>query len=584
MKGQTMKGQTMKLMAIMCQAALGAAMAFGEANAQIAPVSLAEAANASRVDRVAADGKGGWLDLGNNDLHVLPSGLREFGGIPFDLPPNAGEDDKTCVVLGRPNGARTASVTVPEGTTGEELYLLHATADAESLQDVDVGTVVLTYADGSSRRCEVAGLRDVTDWTSGRSFQNSVRAWSEYNHNTQVSLFVSRFSVGQAQKLSRISFEASGKCPWMIVAVSLGEPCPVKRIEAPLLLTKTYRLPPLPQAPLERPVPGRRPKNVILIIGDGMGQGAIGFTSRYCRGREKALLLQQLPVATTCTTVSVEGKTTDSAAAATALATGSKTMNGMLGLRARSDAERKNATRLTPFTERLHARGISVGLFTNDPLFGATPAGFFAHVAGRGEAGMIAAQAAESGFEILIGNPGTLRTFDKGFMAKNGYVAATTLEELCTADRSAKVFGAIGFGDDEEGLSRGVAEVIGRLAQNERGFFLMAESATVDHGSHRNIPADTVLGVAQVDWMTKVALDFAMSRGDTLVLVTGDHETGGVNFSKGVSGRLEITYSTVSHTSRPVAFYAYGPGAERFAGAIDNTDVAKQISLLLLED
>lgn len=571
---------TMKRWAVLFLAALGAVTAFGE-RTEIRPIPLGAAANAARIDVEAADGKGGWLDLGSNDLHVLPSGLRDFGGIPFDIPPDAGEDGRTCLVLGRPNGARTATVEVPEGMSGKVLYLLHATADADALLNVEVGSVVLTYADGSTKRLGVSGRRDASDWTSGRSFRNCVRVWSEYNHNTQVSLFVSQFAVDRA--LRRISFEASGMCPWMVVGVSLGEKSPVRRIEAPLLLTKTYRLPTPPSEALARPVPGQRPKNVILIIGDGMGRGAIGFTSTYCRGREKALLFEQFPVATTCTTVSVEGKTTDSAAAATALATGSKTMNGMLGLRARSDAERKSATRLVPFTERLHARGVSVGLLTNDPLFGATPSGFYAHVSGRGESGKIAAQAAESGFEILIGNAATLRVFNKANMAARGYVAVTTLEELCAADSATKVFGAIDFKEDEEDLSRGVAEVIRRLARNERGFFLMAESATPDHGSHSNIPMGTVMGVAQVDWMAKVALDFARTRGDTLVLVTGDHETGGVNFAKGVSGKVEITYTTTGHTERPVAFYAYGPGAERFEGALDNTDVAKTLSSLLLE-
>lgn len=574
---------TMKRWTVLFLAALGAVTAFGE-RTEIRPIPLGAAANAARIDMEAADGKGGWLDLGSNDLHVLPAGLRDFGGVPFDIPPDAGEDGKTCLVLGRPNGARTATVEVPEGISGKVLYLLHATADAEALLNVKVGAVVLTYADGSTKRQDISGRRDAADWMSGRSFQNCVRVWSEYNHNTQVSLFVSQFAVDRAQALRRISFEATGKCPWMVVGMSLGEKRPVKRIEAPLLLTKTYRLPTPPESPLARPVPGQRPKNVILIIGDGMGRGAIGFTSTYCRGREKTLLIEQFPVATTCTTVSVEGKTTDSAAAATALATGSKTMNGMLGLRARSDAERKSATRLVPFSERLHARGVSVGLLTNDPLFGATPSGFYAHVSGRGEAGKIAAQAAESGFEILIGNSATLQAFSRDDMAAHGYVAATTPAELRAADPAAKVFGAIDFGDDEEGLSRGVAEVIRRLARNERGFFLMAESATPDHGSHSNIPMGTVMGVAQVDWMAKAALDFATARGDTLVLVTGDHETGGVNFAKGVSGKVEITYTTTGHTERPVAFYAYGPGAERFEGGIDNTDVAKIVSSLLMPE
>ena len=567
------------LSVVLCAVALAGLAA--DAKPSVIPLPLGAAANASRLDREAADGKGGWLDIGSNDLHVLPAGTLDCSGVPFAIPADRGETDKTCIVLGRKGGASRAELAMPDGTVGPCLYLLHATADSVRMNKVKIGIVRLHYAEGQPVDMSVRTKRDVLDWTLGNSRGNAVRGWTKYNDNMQVSLFVSKFPVDPKRKLVKVEFESTGECPWMILAAARGVDLRLKGVVAPMAVTGTFRAPP----PLEKPLPatpaGKKPRNVVLIIGDGMGEGAIDFASRYCHGRPNALRMQQVPVAGHCTTVSVQGKTTDSAAAATAIATGSKTMNGMLGLCARSDEERKSATRLVPFAQRAHEKGLSVGLLTNDRLTGATPGGFYAHVSSRGETKEIAAQAAASGYEILIGHRSSADAFKEIDMGARGYAVVKTLAEFQAAPKDTKVFGPINSGDTVDTLGAGVREALTRLAQNPKGFFLMAECTTTDGANHENNPARSVLGTVMVDWMAATALDFAAARGDTLVLITADHETGRVRAVTDKDGRVQITFGATNHTKEPVALYAYGPGAELFAGTIDNTDIAKKVTALL---
>ena len=561
------------------------------------PVSLADVANASRLDDEAADGKGGWLDLGSNDLRVLPSGKGDFAGVTFDVMPCADAETSACLLLGR-RGKETVELKVPSLVPGGRLFLLHACADERAPErKALVGAMRLTYANGTSREVHVRTGRDVGDWTSGRSFKNAIRAWTAYNGNTQVSLFLSAFDLDPRQPLKSVSFTASGECPWMVVAATVGRDLRVKGLEAKGGLRGTFRAPPPRTRPLRRFPVGARPKNAILIIGDGMGPNTVRLTSLYQYGRENALQIQQMPVAGLCTTAPLNAPVTDSAAAGTAFATGTKTSKGVLGLGIADDAERKNPRPLVSVAELMQARGGAVALLTNDPITGATPAAFYAHVTGRGAAERISEQAAGSGYDVLVGARSGLRAFRSApnggtrkdgrdvlaEMERNGYVSVMSQADFAAAPGGRKTIGFfLEETQNEESLAAAVRTALARVGDAPKGFFMMAETATTDHGNHGNNPSRGVLGTLHVEWATSVALDFAEARGDTLVVVTADHETGGLSVACSPDGgRVTFHYASTSHTNAPVGVFAYGPGAENFEGLIDNTDIGRSLKSLL---
>ena len=578
------------LLALCAEAVVGFGATFN-------PISLEKAANASRMDEMPRDGKGGWLDLGSNDLRVLPAGRNDFGGVTFDVPACLDENARTCLILGR-HGKESAVVDVPAGICGGRFYVLHAIADGLPPDKCEkVAEIKFYYTDGLKAENSIRAGVDTVDWTSGRSGENAVRAWSAYNDNTQVSLFLSGFDLDPRRELKSVKFKALGNCPWMVVAATAAKGAQVKGLQSRIEFNETFRAPPERTKPLQAFPAGMRPKNVILVIGDGMGPGSIRFTSLYQHGREAALQMQQLPFAGLCTTLAAGGGVTDSAAAATAIATGSKTSRGTLGLGVATPEGRERPQGLVSFAEKAHRTGRTVAILTNDKITGATPAGFYAHVVSRGQVDIIADQAAASGYEVLIGSTASERAFrpeEVGGsrkdgrdvlheMEKAGYAVVRSQGEFAAAAPEKKVFGAfLEEAMDEESIAAALRTALGRIGDAPKGFFLMCESALPDHGNHGNVPRKSVKGVLQVDWAAAAALDFAEKRGDTLVIVTADHETGGVNAVRShCSGKATIHYSTFSHTGLSVEVFAYGPGAECFEGLLDNTDIAKTVVRLL---
>jgi len=559
--------------------------------ASTVPLPLAPAANTGFSDAQANDRQGGWTDQGGNDLHVLKAGRLTAAGVPFEiLDESAG---KTCIVLGGPSRTylpAEAKLPVPE-LRGQYLYLLHAAAWCPPAQSQKLtGSLFIDYADGTSVETHVRFGRDAGDWTKPDSYKNAARGWTAYNGNTQVSLFASRFAL-KPLPVKTIRFVAKDST-WMIVAVSLGDEITLKPIKADLTLDKQYAAPPPFDAPLPDMSNLPAPKNIILIIGDGMGQGALKLTSLYQHKAEGHLLMEQLPVSVLCTTYSASADVTDSAAAATAFACGCKTDNGFLGLT--SDKKR-----LTSVAEAARKQGRAIGLITSDAITGATPAGFYAHQTSRGSYAGVADDAAISGFDILIGNgngqtwflpkdSGGQRTDARNVqneMVAAGYSLVSNAASFAQAPADRRV---LGFMDaksvlgTEQILAQLTETACGRLSKNEKGFFMMVECAVTDSGGHGNKPDLSVFGTLQVDWAVRSAVEFARKRGDTLVMVTADHETGGLStaMSHTHPERLLIDYTTTSHTGAPVEFFAFGPGSQLFSGVIDNTDIANTVSRL----
>ncbi len=552
------------------------------------PLPLKTGANSAFADEQADDRKGGWTDQGGNDMRVLKPGRMTLSAIPFEVLGDAAAGNKSCIVLGGPKREYLPSEAVipVEAKQGKFLYLLHAAAWCPPAKEQKMtGALFVDYADGQKSEFHVRFGRDVGDWTKPDGYKNAARIWTAYNANTQVSLFLSRFALKDAPvKSIRLQARESA---WMVAAVTLGDETKIAGIKPDLTLDKKYVAPAL-AAPLDK-TPGRTaPKNVILVIGDGMGPGALQLTSLYQHKAEGRLVMEQMPVASFCTTLSEGSNVTDSAAAATAFACGYKTSNASLGVTS-------DKRRLTSFAEAARKEGRAVGLITSDSITGATPSGFYAHVNSRGSYADVASCAAASGYDLLIGNANGKAWFvpkaaggqrEDGRpvldeMTAAGYAVIENQEAFNQAPQDRRVLGFMAKGtlDSETCLAELTETALARLSKNDKGFFLMVECTITDGGGHGNKPELTVRGTLQVDWAVKTAVEFARKRGDTLVMATADHETGALTagVTNNPPGKLVIDYATTSHTALPVRFYAFGPGASLFGEKMDNTDIAKNV-------
>jgi alkaline phosphatase len=370
---------------------------------------------------------------------------------------------------------------------------------------------------------------------------------------------------------------------------ALGDGLALTAPQPKLAIDRKYIAPPPFEMPLADDKSDAVPMNIILIIGDGMGTGAQKLTSLYQHQAEGRLIMQQLPVTGFFTTYSANSNVTDSAAASTAIACGPKTKNGMIGLVGKTN-------RIVSVTELAHKSGRSVALITSDAIVGATPGGFYAHVTGRGLYQEIADDAARCGYDLLIGSSkskdffmpkgaGGQRTDKRDLvqeMNEKGYVKVETGSAFAQAPHEKRVLGFLDKAtlEPETALADLMTTALARFEKQEKGFLMMMECTITDAGGHGNNPELTVRGTLQVDWAVRKAVEFAQKKGDTLVLVTADHETGGLQseLNHSVPGQLKICYTTKGHTGAPVKLFAFGPGSKAFKGTHDNTEIAKTIA------
>lgn len=355
--------------------------------------------------------------------------------------------------------------------------------------------------------------------------------------------------------------------------------------------TKVWEAPE-PKAP--PPAPNcDRVRNVIFIIGDGMGFGSIRLAALRTYGPETSLFLEKLPHAGVVRTCSANSRVTDSAASGTALASGHKTNNSHVGM----DPKREPLKSIATLAKE---RNLSVGILTDDYIAGATPASFYAHQRDRNLGDEIISDLPKSGFDLFLANDngsGPLynnRTLNGLNIVEDlkgkGYAFTQSADDfVATAKTGTKMLCVIPK-DDFYKITpiqyKDLMEAaLANLSQNPNGFFMMFESAFPDKGGHGGDMLKSVLGTIRTDWLVKAAVDFASTHPGTLVLVTADHETGGLYPVRGTDDPNPVVYSTSkSHTEAPVPIHAYGPGSELFHGCIDNTDIPKIIANLLFPD
>jgi len=344
------------------------------------------------------------------------------------------------------------------------------------------------------------------------------------------------------------------------------------------------------------PVKNTQVRNVVLFIGDGMGFGPVALARMEAAGPDARLYMERMPVAAFVRTHSADAVVTDSAAAATALATGCKTNNGMVSL---SPEGKKYLTIL----EAAKNKGMATGLVATSTITHATPACFAAHNKSRNNQPQIAEDLLANKVNIILGggreyflpktNTNSKRTDQKDLIdqaKKAGYLYIQTPEQLSSAQGPYLLGlfqdGALTTEGPEPALAElteKAIEILSRkkkgLFQKKKSFFLMVEGSQIDWACHGNDAANTVRQTLLFDQAVKAALDFAAKDKHTLVVVTADHDTGGLVIKAAeTQGKPELSWSTKSHTALPVPLFAYGPGAELFCGVYDNTDVPKKIA------
>lgn len=325
------------------------------------------------------------------------------------------------------------------------------------------------------------------------------------------------------------------------------------------------------------------PKNVILLISDGSGLGHFTF-ARNIRG--DAFRIGTMPVVGVFTTQCADRAVTDSAAAATALATGAKTNYEMVSL------DPKTLEPLETVLEVAKKQGKAAGLVTTAAFFDATPAAFAAHAKHRHDKG-VDAQMLRSGADLIAGT--LLEDFTNELSPElaqvatdNGWTVLNTRAQLDAAPQGKKLLAV--FRWQERNLDQPDAPLpvlakwaIDHLDDDPEGFFLVIEQEGTDSSSHQNHIADLRKALASFDEAVGVALDFAAKRGDTLVIATADHETGGLRVTETKQlAKLRVEWSTTDHTGTMIPIFAYGPGSAAFGGLQDNTDVGKKLKAAVL--
>ena len=333
------------------------------------------------------------------------------------------------------------------------------------------------------------------------------------------------------------------------------------------------------------PISQSKPKNVILMIGDGMGTAHV-YAGIVANGGD--LYLKNFKQIGFSTTYSASDFVTDSGAGGTALSTGVKTYNGAIGVNADSVA-------IPNIREKAEKKGLSTGVVSTSAITHATPASFVAHQKDRDLYEEIAADFLKTNIDVFIG--GGKKNFsnrkdstDLTIKLKNkGYNVVSGINEISKVTEGKLA----GFTSDDHNPSKlkgrgdelpiATKTAINILDNDPDGFFLMVEGSEIDWGGHQNNTGQIVTEVLDFDKAIGEALSFADQNKETLIIVTADHETGGFSVEGGSFLKGEVTgdFTTDDHTGVMVPVYAFGPGSENFKGIMNNIDIPKKIAELL---
>ena len=365
-----------------------------------------------------------------------------------------------------------------------------------------------------------------------------------------------------------------------------------------------------------------KPTNVIYLIGDGMGFGAVSSLLLTTEGQTG---FEMAPIIGLNETGSANNYVTDSPAGGTALATGTRTCNGFLGVG-------PDSMQLESILKKAQKLGKKTGIVVNTTLTEATPGAFYAGVTSRKESYTIAKQFTESGVDIAIGagltafinrpdsidmtavliNKGydvyldwksVLETESEKFVGilQMGDVhrrnkpatkraSAADGAEVCLAAQlaaTAEDKDSIRFSEPDVYLEKACMKAIEQLSKNApKGYFLMVESAIIDGYGHNNDAEGMIEEMHEFDRTLKALVAYVNAHPNTLLVVTADHETGGTSVSYkshpvNQPDSIQLSFSTKGHSGTVVPIFAYGLGAENFAGVFKNKDIPRIIENLI---
>ncbi len=338
----------------------------------------------------------------------------------------------------------------------------------------------------------------------------------------------------------------------------------------------------------------RRPKNIILMIGDGMGISQI-TAGMYSNGNR--LNLERFPVIGLHKSYSSDNLVTDSAAGATAFSAGVKTYNGAIGVS-------RDTLPVVTILELAEAAGLPTGLVSTSSIVHATPASFIAHNRYRKNYEEIAADFLKTEVDLFIGGgaryfnrrESDTRNLVRELQARN-YLVENFVEKdiqeirpdvsknyaYLTADSE-----PLPFAQGRDYLVPAAAMAPGFLDRRDtknRGFFLMIEGSQIDWGGHANNSDYIISEMIEFDNAIGEVLRFAAADGETLVIITADHETGGYAIQSGSKmGEIDGAFTSDYHTADLIPVFAYGPGAEHFSGIFENTAIFDQMKKLFAFD
>ena len=329
---------------------------------------------------------------------------------------------------------------------------------------------------------------------------------------------------------------------------------------------------------------GKKVKNVIFMIGDGMGLEQL--STAWIVNNRHLNITDNFPYVGLQWTYSASKLVTDSAAAGTALATGSKTNNGMIAMS-------PDGQPLETLSEYAKSKGKKTGTSVVCRICDATPAVFSTHYETRDSLYDITAQFVDSELDFLFG--GGLRWWENrpdgrdltAEVEAKGYTFVKDVESLMAVEEGPVIaltsYMELPAALDRNGAHQASVVKALELLDNKNGFFLMVEGSCIDDWCHANKVGYAVEEILDFDRTVGAVLEWAAKDGETLVIVTADHSTGAMTLQGGnvKEQSVAVNFSNTGHNGVALPVYAWGPCAEQFVGIYENAELSQMIRKLI---